>query len=291
MPDASFLACSARASCCAIPTARRATRSRASRSRSSAARPACAACCGATRPCSRCTCWRGAAGSSRSTICRSITSSTTTATRRPALHRPPRHTTSGQRDLRGYGINGVMAHKGEALVRLIGLEAINGDGLALKAAPAARRRATRRFALRSKPDGDDKVAADWAPAARQAGTVSVSAEPSDRPTRPTSRSAASPKNRSRPRHRAEEPAPSADQEGESAASSDDTSELDALLASLERRRAAGRGPGGGRRGAADGSRARSPAQIAGVGRPRCGPGSAPARPQRTLCAISHAAQP
>ena len=47
--------------------------------------------------------------------------------------------------LRTYGINAVMAHKGEALVRLAGLEAINGDGLAAagtgKRKPAARKKA------------------------------------------------------------------------------------------------------------------------------------------------------
>jgi type VI secretion system protein ImpC len=79
--------------------------------------------------------------------------------------------------LRGYGINGVMAHKGEALVRLAGLEAINGDGLAAPGGTGRKAPSDTRFALRSKPDGDDKVAVDWTPAQRKAGTVGVTAAP------------------------------------------------------------------------------------------------------------------
>jgi type VI secretion system protein ImpC len=76
--------------------------------------------------------------------------------------------------LRSYGINAVMAHKGEALVRLAGLEAVNGDGLASAPAAGARKApGDSRSAIGSK--GDGKVSVDWAPAQRGAGTVAVNA--------------------------------------------------------------------------------------------------------------------
>ena len=132
--------------------------------------------------------------------------------------------------LRGYGINGVMAHKGEALVRLAGLEAINGDGLAAPGGVGRKAPSDTRFALRSKPDGDDKVAVDWTPAQRKAGTVSVSAAPqrlADESEEAVSASDAEEATEAAPAEEA-----SVDTEAASAAASEDTSELDALLASL-----------------------------------------------------------
>lgn len=76
--------------------------------------------------------------------------------------------------LRDYGISAVMAHKGEALVRLGGLEAMNGDGLA--AAGSARKPASgSRVAVQGKIDKSAKLGVDWTPAQRGAGTVGVTA--------------------------------------------------------------------------------------------------------------------
>ena len=132
--------------------------------------------------------------------------------------------------LRDYGINGVMAHKGEALVRLAGLEAINGDGLAAPGSTGRKAPSDTRFALRSKPEGDDKVAVDWAPAQRKAGTVSVSAAPQRLADESEDAVAASGTDAATEAAPAE--AAAADTEAASAAASEDTSELDALLASL-----------------------------------------------------------
>ncbi|MEO6743334.1 MAG: type VI secretion system contractile sheath large subunit [Caldimonas sp.] len=133
--------------------------------------------------------------------------------------------------LRDYGINGVMAHKGEALVRLAGLEAINGDGLAAPGGAGRKAPSDSRFALRSKPDRDDKVAVDWTPAQRKAGTVGVSAPPqrlADDAEEATPAATAD-----APEASTAEVAPVESPTAEaSAPASDDTSELDALLASL-----------------------------------------------------------
>ena len=75
--------------------------------------------------------------------------------------------------LRDYGINAVMAHKGEALVRLAGLEAINGDGLAAPTG-APRPRASDSRARIGTAAGE-RLQTDGAPAARTAGTVVVAA--------------------------------------------------------------------------------------------------------------------
>ena len=110
--------------------------------------------------------------------------------------------------LRGYGINGVMAHKGEALVRLAGLEAINGDGLASATGAPRKGASDSRASIGSA--SKERVSTDWAPAARAAGTVSVSA-PAQRLV--------------------EEDA--ATEEAVSAVEGSGDSELDALLASLD----------------------------------------------------------
>ena len=139
--------------------------------------------------------------------------------------------------LRDYGINGVMAHKGEALVRLAGLEAINGDGLAAPGGTGRKPASDTRFALRSKPERDDKVKVDWSPAQRKAGTVGVTSAPqrladdndgpeeAAAPSADTTEAAAAEPAAPEATSPAEAPAPAA-------GPADDTSELDALLASL-----------------------------------------------------------
>nr|WP_316643617.1 type VI secretion system contractile sheath large subunit [uncultured Roseateles sp.] len=126
--------------------------------------------------------------------------------------------------LRDYGISAVMAHKGEALVRLSGVEAINGDGLASSNTAGRKAPSDSRFALRSKPEGDGKVAVDWTPAQRSGGTVSVSA--------PVQRLAQ------------EEDAPAAEEAAAAPAedSGSGDAELDALLASLGADEAAAEAP-------------------------------------------------
>lgn len=127
--------------------------------------------------------------------------------------------------LRDYGISAVMAHKGEALVRLSGVEAINGDGLATSNTAGRKAPSDSRFALRSKPEGDDKVAVDWTPAQRSGGTVSVSA--------PMQRLAQ------------DDEAPAAEAAAAAAPTEDSGSgdaELDALLASLGADEAAAEAP-------------------------------------------------
>jgi type VI secretion system protein ImpC len=78
--------------------------------------------------------------------------------------------------LRDFGINAVMAHKGEAMVRLSGLQAVNGDGLAAPGGAPRKAPGDSRFALRSKAGADD-AKVDWAPARRGAGSVAVTSAP------------------------------------------------------------------------------------------------------------------
>jgi type VI secretion system protein ImpC len=134
--------------------------------------------------------------------------------------------------LREYGINAVMAHKGEALVRLAGLEAVNGDGLAAGSGAAPRKApGDSRSAIGSK--AAEKVSVDWSPAQRGAGTVGVgTAAPLVTPA-PAAAPAPEP-------HATDEaetetsPAAEAPAEAEPApAESGELSELDALLASLD----------------------------------------------------------
>lgn len=78
--------------------------------------------------------------------------------------------------LREVGINGVMAHKGEALVRLAGLEAINGDGLALAGAAPKKKAADTRGAVQSKIDKSGaQLTATWAPSERKAAGAATAA--------------------------------------------------------------------------------------------------------------------
>lgn len=77
--------------------------------------------------------------------------------------------------LRGYGINAVLAYKGEARVRLAGLEAINDDGLAASTGQSRKPASDSRAEIGSA--ASQRVRTDWTPAARGAGTVVVSAPP------------------------------------------------------------------------------------------------------------------
>ena len=124
--------------------------------------------------------------------------------------------------LREYGINGVMAHKGEAMVRLAGLEAVNGDGLASGTAPR-KAASDSRGAIGTK---GEKVSVDWAPAQRSAGTVGVSTvvkQAAEEDGSPSDEVVSAPAEAAAPAAAPAEEAPSAE-------SAD--SELDALLASL-----------------------------------------------------------
>lgn len=127
--------------------------------------------------------------------------------------------------LRDVGINGVMAHKGEALVRLAGLQAVNGDGLAA-AKPGAAKAAVggARVSLQAKIDtkkGGAEVA--YVPAARTGGVAPTAA-----PGQPAAAPAPAAAEEDAPAAAAAAPeeAPAAEE-----AAVDD--ELAALLASLE----------------------------------------------------------
>ena len=130
--------------------------------------------------------------------------------------------------LRDFGINAVMAHKGEALVRLAGLEAINGDGLAAPVGTVRKKPADSRAGIGTA--AAERVKTDWAPAARAAGTVAVSA-----PARPL-QAEADPEVAELADDEAEgnEDPTSAEAAPEAAAAEGDADdELAALLASLE----------------------------------------------------------
>ena len=76
--------------------------------------------------------------------------------------------------LREAGINAVMAHKGEALVRFNGLEAINGDGLAVAGAAPKKAPSDTRFAVQSKIDAKSaQRSAGFVPAVRKSGPATA----------------------------------------------------------------------------------------------------------------------
>jgi type VI secretion system protein ImpC len=80
--------------------------------------------------------------------------------------------------LRAAGINALMAHKGEALVRFNGLEAVNGDGLAVAGAAPRKTVAGARFAVQSKIDTSaSKPDAGAAPALRKGAASAAPAAP------------------------------------------------------------------------------------------------------------------
>lgn len=144
--------------------------------------------------------------------------------------------------LREYGINAVMAHKGEALVRLAGLEAVNGDGLAAAVGAAPRKApGDSRGVVGSKVQG--KVAVDWSPAQRGAGTVAVG---TSAPLAAAAPAAAEPMDTQASGTQADPATDEVEADGTAAAAADATdtadtpdatvdeaqNELDALLASL-----------------------------------------------------------
>jgi type VI secretion system protein ImpC len=129
-----------------------------------------------------------------------------------------------------------MAHKGEALVRLAGLEAINGDGLAASGSSARKAPSGSRVAVQGKIDKSAKVGVDWTPAQRSAGTVGVTApaqrlaEPEEDAAEPAEAPAATAEEpRSEETSVTEAAAPEA---AAGAAAESGDSDLDALLASL-----------------------------------------------------------
>jgi type VI secretion system protein ImpC len=143
--------------------------------------------------------------------------------------------------LREAGINALMAHKGAALVRFNGLEAINGDGLAGAGAAPKKAPSDSRFAVQSKTNAKGalvvsakgaQVGATWAPALRK-GAAAAAVEADDGAAEQTADAE-------------DEPAPDAAEEvvdagneadvespAEDDASSGGDAELSALLASLD----------------------------------------------------------
>lgn len=85
--------------------------------------------------------------------------------------------------LRDVGINAVMAHKGEALVRFNGLEAVNGDGLAVAGATPKKAPPPSRIALQSRIQTQvEERGSASASALRKAAPVAAKvAEPIDEP--------------------------------------------------------------------------------------------------------------
>lgn len=130
-------------------------------------------------------------------------------------------TTNAAALLREAGINAVMAYKGQALVRFNGLEAVNGDGLAVAGATPKAAPADNRFSVQTKVGGKGgaQVEAEWAPATRKGAAGAASAPPAAAAPAPSAAAAAA---------SAEAAAPA---EEAAAASADD--ELAALLASLD----------------------------------------------------------
>jgi type VI secretion system protein ImpC len=85
--------------------------------------------------------------------------------------------------LRNAGINAVMAHKGEALVRLSGLEAVNGDGLAVAGATPKKAPSQAHISVQSRiGKAGATVSATFAPPSRKGAPVhQTSAKPADQP--------------------------------------------------------------------------------------------------------------
>lgn len=128
--------------------------------------------------------------------------------------------------LRESGINAVMAHKGEALVHINGLEAVNGDGLAVAGAAPKKAPGQARFAVQSRIDAKGaQVSATFASALRKGSPVPET--PQEAVEEPAEGATEDP---------AQEPVPAVDEtaarapDAEASAPDDD---LTALLASLE----------------------------------------------------------
>ena len=127
--------------------------------------------------------------------------------------------------LRGYGINGVRAHKGEALVRLAGLEALNGDGLA---ASGQARKLPSDSRVQVGTSASRPVKTDWTPATRSAGTVAMST-----PVQRLAEAEAEAEDEALPTDEAAAEAPEEEASAAPAEDSSADSELAALLASLD----------------------------------------------------------
>ena len=135
--------------------------------------------------------------------------------------------------LREAGINALMAHKGEALVRFNGLEAVNGDGLAVAGAAPKQARAEARFALQSRIDTERApAAARDAPAVRRGAVPAKTEAESGAPAEDAEEQAAEESTDTRPEESAEVVEESTTEEpvGEAKATDD---ELAKLLSSLE----------------------------------------------------------
>jgi type VI secretion system protein ImpC len=144
--------------------------------------------------------------------------------------------------LREVGINAVMAHKGEALVRFNGLEAMNGDGLAVAGATPKKAPPAGRIALQSRiqTQAEDREQAA-ASAIRKAAPVKakvsqpveeVEDEPADEPTSETAEELAAESQAAAQATESPEEG-TADAGAEPAAPAEPQDELAALLASLE----------------------------------------------------------
>lgn len=128
--------------------------------------------------------------------------------------------------LREAGINALMAHKGEALVRIAGLEAVNGDGLAVAGAAPKKAPSQARFSVQSSVDAKGaQVSATFAPTLRK-GSPAREAPP-EAVEEPVEEATAEP---------AHESAPATDETAAQASASEASApddELTALLASLD----------------------------------------------------------
>jgi type VI secretion system protein ImpC len=133
--------------------------------------------------------------------------------------------------LRDHGINGVMAHKGEPLVRLSGLEAINGDGLAAAGSAARKPPSGSRIAVQAKIDTSSKETTAWVPTERRAAQptgAALAPAPADDETVREEPAVASDSSSS-----ADEAPPAAAGADEAPPAASADADLDALLASLD----------------------------------------------------------
>jgi type VI secretion system protein ImpC len=124
--------------------------------------------------------------------------------------------------LREAGINALMAHKGEALVRFNGLEAVNGDGLAVAGAAPERSPSGARFVAQARIDTDlSSAGGGWALATREGRAAPARAdEPAQEAVEQPSEAPAEAADEAEPSASAAEPKPPDE-------------ELASLLASLD----------------------------------------------------------
>jgi hypothetical protein len=123
-----------------------------------------------------------------------------------------------------------MAHKGEALVRFNGLEAVNGDGLAVAGAAPRKAPSQVRFAVQSRIDAAAAPTdATFAPALRRGGSAATQAADAPEPADDSGDEAPAAADSAGEESAAEKPAREAAQDA--ARPIDD--EMSALLASLD----------------------------------------------------------